>query len=91
MASKPRKPFSGVARPEGFIDDAAKAVLKMVSKTENKIYRKAEKVVLNRQVRKQVPRKNIPNKDDRAFYRAEVKRDIMNEGGPFMNKKRGRR
>lgn len=28
MASKPRKPFSGVARPQGFIDDAAKAAVK---------------------------------------------------------------
>ena len=91
MASKPKKAFSGVARPEGFIDDTAKAVLKMVSKTENKIYRKAEKVVLNRQVRKKITRKMIPVKDDRAFYRARVKEDIINEGGPFMNKKRGRR
>ena len=91
MSSKPRKAFDGVARPQGFIDDAAKAVLKMVSKTENKIYRKTEKIALNREVRKQIPRKMVPNKDDRAFYRAERGRDIMNEGGPFMNKKRGRR
>jgi predicted secreted Zn-dependent protease len=39
MASKPRKPFSGVARPQGFIDDAAKALVKGVKKavTGNKV------------------------------------------------------
>jgi hypothetical protein len=86
MSGKPRKAFDGIARPQGFIDDAAKAVLKTVSKVENKIYRKAEKVVLNRAVRKQIPRKMVPAKDDRMFYRAERRRDIMNEGGPFLNK-----
>jgi len=30
MASKPRKAFDGVGRPQGFIDDAAKAALKGV-------------------------------------------------------------
>jgi len=30
MSSKPRKAFDGVARPQGFIDDAAKAVGKIV-------------------------------------------------------------
>ena len=30
MASKPRKQFDGVGRPQGFIDDAAKAALKGV-------------------------------------------------------------
>ena len=86
MSAKPRKAFDGVGRPQGFIDDAAKAVLKTVSKVENKIYRKAEKVALNRAVRKQIPRKMVPAKDDRMFYRAERRRDIMNEGGPFLNK-----
>jgi hypothetical protein len=35
MASKPRKAFDGIARPQGFIDDAAKAVIKDV--TESKV------------------------------------------------------
>lgn len=35
MASKPRKAFDGVARPQGFIDDTAKAVLKAVKRSSN--------------------------------------------------------
>jgi hypothetical protein len=95
MASKPRKAFDGVGRPQGFIDDAAKAALKAVKnvsrKTENKIYRKVENAAINRQVRKQIPRKMVSAKDDRAFYRAERRRDIMNEGGPFFNKRKGKK
>jgi hypothetical protein len=68
------------------LDDIIKAVLKQVRKAENKVYRKAEKVALNREVRKQVPRKMVPAKDDRMFYRAERAKDIMNEGGPFVTK-----
>lgn len=30
MSGKPRKAFDGIARPQGFIDDAAKAALKAV-------------------------------------------------------------
>jgi len=30
MSGKPRKAFDGVARPQGFIDDAAKAAVKVV-------------------------------------------------------------
>lgn len=39
MASKPRKAFDGVGRPQGFIDDAAKALVKGVKKavTRNKV------------------------------------------------------
>ena len=32
MSSKPRKNFDGVGRPQGFIDDAAKAALKGIKK-----------------------------------------------------------
>lgn len=32
MASKPRKAFDGVARPQGFIDDTAKAVVKGIKR-----------------------------------------------------------
>jgi|688.fasta_scaffold921245_2 hypothetical protein len=88
MASKPRKAFDGVGRPQGFIDDAAKAALKAVKnvgrKTENKIYRKVENAAINRQARKQIPRKMVSAKDDREFYRAMRKTEIRNEGGPFF-------
>jgi hypothetical protein len=36
MASKPRKAFDGIARPQGFIDDAAKAVIKVVTRGGSK-------------------------------------------------------
>ena len=32
MASKPRKAFDGIGRPQGFIDDAAKAAYNAVKK-----------------------------------------------------------
>jgi len=35
MASKPRKAFDGVGRPQGFIDDAAKALLKAAGRVKN--------------------------------------------------------
>ena len=36
MASKPRKAFDGIGRPQGFIDDAAKAVIKVVTRSGSK-------------------------------------------------------
>lgn len=88
MAKKPA--ITGIGRPQGFIDDTAKAIGKAIKKgvrkTENKVYRKAEDVLLNRQARKQVTRKMAPFKDDRAFYRAERKQEIRMEGGPFSYK-----
>ncbi len=36
MASKPRKAFDGVARPQGFIDDAVLGVLKAASRVKNR-------------------------------------------------------
>lgn len=38
MASKPRKAFDGVGRPQGFIDDAAKAAYNAVRKATGKSY-----------------------------------------------------
>ncbi len=38
MSSKPRKAFDGVARPQGFIDDAAKAAVNAVRKAVGKPY-----------------------------------------------------
>jgi len=35
MASKPRKQFDGIARPQGFIDDAALALLKAAGRVKN--------------------------------------------------------
>jgi len=35
MGSKPRKQFDGIARPQGFIDDAAKALLKAAGRAKN--------------------------------------------------------
>ena len=35
MGSKPRKQFDGIARPQGFIDDAAKALLKAAGRVKN--------------------------------------------------------
>lgn len=74
--------------PTGIIDDTAKAfgraIKKGVRKTETKVYKKVEKAMLNREVRKQVPRKLVPSKDDRAFYRAERAREINELGGPFV-------
>ena len=35
MASKPRKAFDGVGRPQGFIDDAAKVLLKASKRVVN--------------------------------------------------------
>ena len=35
MASKPRKAFDGVGRPQGFIDDAVLGVLKAASRVKN--------------------------------------------------------
>lgn len=72
--------------PTGIIDDIGKAIGSAVRKTENKVYRKTEDVLLNRQARKQVTRKMAPFKEDRAFYRAERKEDIRREGGPFSYK-----
>ena len=36
MSSKPRKAFDGVARPQGFIDDTAKAALKAVKRATSR-------------------------------------------------------
>jgi hypothetical protein len=36
MANKPRKAFDGIGRPQGFIDDAAKAVIKVVTRGGSK-------------------------------------------------------
>lgn len=73
--------------PTGIIDDTAKAfgraVKRGIRKTETKVYNKVEKTMLNRQVRKEIPRKLVPNKGDRAFYRAERAREINELGGPF--------
>ena len=55
-------------------------------KARDKAYRKVEDVALNRQARKQVTRRMAPNKDDRAFYRAERKQEIRMEGGPFPSR-----
>ena len=57
-----------------------------IPKAKKKVYRKVEDVALNNQARKQVTRKMAPNKDDRAFYRAERKEEIRMEGGPFSYK-----
>jgi len=38
MASKPRKAFDGVGRPQGFIDDAAKAAVNAVRKVAGRPY-----------------------------------------------------
>jgi hypothetical protein len=35
MASKPRKAFDGIGRPQGFIDDAAKGLLKAAGRVKN--------------------------------------------------------
>lgn len=35
MASKPRKVFDGVGRPQGFIDDTAKMLLKAAGRVKN--------------------------------------------------------
>lgn len=73
--------------PTGIIDDTAKAfgraVKRGVRKTETKVFNKVEKTMLNREVRRQIPRKLVPNKSDRAFYRAERAREINELGGPF--------
>lgn len=73
--------------PTGIIDDTAKAfgraVKRGIRKTETKVFNKVEKTMLNRQVRKEIPRKLVPNKGDRAFYRAERAREIKDLGGPF--------
>lgn len=73
--------------PTGIIDDTAKAfgraVKRGVRKTETKVFNKVEKTMLKREVRRQIPRKLVPNKDDRAFYRAERAREINELGGPF--------
>jgi hypothetical protein len=70
--------------PTGIIDDIGKAIGSAVRKTENKVYRKTEDVLLNRQARKQVTRKMAPFKEDRAFYRSEKKEEIRREGGAFF-------
>jgi len=38
MANKPRKAFDGVGRPQGFIDDAAKAAVNAVRKVAGRPY-----------------------------------------------------
>ena len=38
MGSKPRKAFDGIARPQGFIDDAAKAAVNAVRKVAGRPY-----------------------------------------------------
>jgi hypothetical protein len=38
MASKPRKQFDGIGRPQGFIDDAAKAAVNAVRKVAGRPY-----------------------------------------------------
>ena len=70
MSSKPRKAFDGVARPQGFIDDAAKAVGKIVKsvKGDYKRARQArviEKFVIDEKMsrlKKQPPKpKELPS------------------------------
>ena len=39
MASSKKPAITGIARPQGFIDDAAKGVVKFVEKTANKAHR----------------------------------------------------
>jgi hypothetical protein len=103
MASKPRKPFSGVARPQGFIDDAAKALVKGVKKavTGNKVSSKTrgdmyKKALAAEKRLKTNTSKRMP--DGREFdeydfqnitkARAEDRADVA----AFMaKKKRGRR
>ena len=45
MASKPRKAFDGIGRPQGFIDDAAKAATKkaMSPKVQQQVARSMTK------------------------------------------------
>jgi hypothetical protein len=83
MATKKKSAIEArQGHPTGILDDAGKAI----GKARNKAYRKVEDVALNRQARKQVTRRMAPNKDDRAFYRAERKQEIQMEGGPFSYK-----
>ena len=98
MASKPRKPFSGVARPQGFIDDAAKALVKGVkkavtgnkvsSKTRGEMYTKA--LAAEKRLKTSQPRKMYGEYDleGQAAGRAQDRADVA----AFMaKKKRGRR
>ena len=50
MSSKPKKAFDGIARPQGFIDDAAKTALRLIEKGADNIGRAL--IGMNRQVRK---------------------------------------
>ena len=98
MASKPRKPFSGVARPQGFIDDAAKALVKGVKKavTGNKVSSKTRGEMYTKAL---AAEKRLKSGDFRTTY-AEYDLDSVRKArasdradvAAFMGKKkRGRR
>jgi hypothetical protein len=64
MGSKPRKAFDGIARPQGFIDDAAKAVGKVVKSVKNDYKRARQARVIEKFVidAKQPPKpKQLPS------------------------------
>ena len=49
MSGKPRKAFDGIARPQGFIDDAAKTALRLIEKGADNLGR--ARVRINPKVR----------------------------------------
>ena len=98
MASKPRKPFSGVARPQGFIDDAAKALVKGVkkavtgnkvsSKTRGDMYKKA--LAAEKRLKNNDFRKGYAEYDLEGLYKARAS-DRADVAAFMAKKKRGRR
>jgi len=88
MASKKKSAIQArQGHPTGIIDDTAKKFGKAASKAKDAVKvaasatKKGEKFLVNREARKQYPRKFYPNPDERTVYRDMVKRNIREEGG----------
>ena len=75
MSAKPRKAFDGVGRPQGFIDDAAKVLLKASKRVVN-IGKKGEASMLSPMSKKKFEKIYGPVEPNPRFASPKVQQQI---------------
>ena len=75
MATKPRKAFDGIARPQGFIDDAAKVLLKASKRVVN-IGKKGEASMLSPMSKKKFEKIYGPVEPNPRFASPKVQQQV---------------
>lgn len=75
MSGKPRKGFDGIARPQGFIDDTAKAAVNLV---KGKVFIFKQNKLANKYAKERVV---IQKKYDIEILAEKAKRNALKEKG----------